>query len=148
MREKISKDEFCSLITSWLSVNSEITPSNNWYNWFEGTEKISVYVSQCKPSAYSKGSWYYEFFHTLSSKTIDRTLSDESKIILVDYATRKYAVLDTKDIEWVYKNSSRTKKKGGLVTDVVVRLSGSQYYLEPGLAGTRMYRNIEVIKFQ
>ena len=148
MREKVDKSELCSLLKSWLSVEADIIPSSNWFKWSHEGKQKAVYVSQCKPSSFSKGNWYYEFFHTLSSKSMDKIIENKYEVVLIDYATRRFTILDLDDINWVYENSSRVRKKGGLVTDFVVRLSGQRYYLEPSLAGTRMYREIEVRKFQ
>ena len=142
------KAELCDLLTLWLHIDGKITPSGNWFKWIEGDKEKAVYVSQCKPSSFSKGNWYYEFFHTLTSKSMDRILENQFQIVLIDYATRRFTILDHGDVNWVYDNSSRVRKKGGLVTDFVVKVSGEQFYLEPSLAGTRMYREIEVRTFQ
>ena len=148
MREKLHKAELCELLKLWLPIDGKITPSSNWFEWIEVNEQKAVYVSQCKPSSFSKGNWYYEFFHTLSSKSMDKILENQFQVVLIDYATRRFTILNHDDVNWVYDNSSRVRKKGGLVTDFVVRLSGKKYYLEPSLAGTRMYREIEVGTFQ
>ena len=148
MVSMLDENEICSLLSSFFSIDCIIKSSKNWFNWDENLEIKMVYVSQCKPSSFSKGNWYYEFFHTFSSKSMEKITENSCKVILIDYATKRYAILDTDDINWVYENSSRVRKKGGAVTDFVIRGTDSEYYLEPSLAGTRLYRTIEVRGFQ
>ena len=148
MLQKVSTEEIVNLLESALPITGNIIRSSNWFRWSDGDSPKAIYVSQCKPSSYSKGNWYYEFFHTLSSKSMDKILQNHHNVVLIDYATRRFTILDHEDISWVYENSSRVRKKGGLVTDFVVRMTESEYYLEPSLAGTGLYRTIEVREFQ
>ncbi len=106
-----------------------------------------IFVSQSKPSIYGRANWYYEFFHTIAGNTMDKISDEKAIILLIDYVTKRYAKLGHADISWVQENSSRKRKKQGLVTDFVVRESDGRFYLEPSLAGTGLYRDIEVIRW-
>lgn len=148
MSEMLEMDEICSVLQEIhgnLVIESD---SRNWFRVLGGAGESVVYVSQCKPSAYGRGNWYYEFFHSIGESAIQKILDSEARMLLIDYMNRRYAYLSSDDIGWAIENSSRFWKNKGEVTDFVIKESESGFYLCPTISGTDKFRDVEVFSFQ
>jgi hypothetical protein len=128
-------------------IGQPATPlTTNWMRVAAGHEPLDVYVSQCKPSSASDGKWDYHFFHTLGFETVQDIGIRSGILVLLNYVDKSYAVLDTADLMWVIKNSSRSKSNEGIVCDFVIDLDPSgTYYLRTYDRNRTARRNVKVL---
>lgn len=148
MRGELTVEDINSLLGSIYDNSVVISDTKNWFQVLHGSEETVVYVSQCKPSAFGKANWYYEFFHSVAGPAIQKILDRRARVLLIDYMNRRYAYLAPDDVDWVIENSSRVWKNRGEVTDFVIKDSESGFYLCPTMAGTGKFRDMEVLSFQ
>jgi len=149
MSSRLSKDQIMPLLTD-LFTESEIEPQTVNRFWTFGPPKKSLmYVSQCKPSASSRGNWKYEFFHTIKLSTVLEVLETHGKILLIDYIRNRYCLLGAADIGWIIRFSSRNKSNEGQVVDVVIKEKLDQVYvLKPMDTHRKQERNVNVVSFK
>jgi hypothetical protein len=141
---RLSKEEVSEVVTKILGEKPTPLPGN-WFRASPASAEVDVYYSQCKPSAASKGKWNYDFFHTLSFETVQNIGVRSGILILMNYIDRTYAVLDSADLMWVVKFSSRNKTNDGLVCDFVIdRDVGGAYNLRPYDRQRSDRRSVEV----
>ena len=145
---KLGVDEIGNLISLVFHDSKVIKKSRNWYTISTSEGELQIFSSQTSPSSHGKAKWYYEFFHTISGKTFDKILRSQSKILLVEYVNKRYAVLGSQDVEWLIEYSSRNKKGSGETIDIVVKEKNGDFILVPMMTGSGKSRNIEVIGFQ
>lgn len=141
---RLSKTAVAALLPSVIGQPG--TPlTTNWMRVFPEPQPLDLYVSQCKPSSASDGKWDYHFFHTLSFETIQEIGVRSGILILLNYVDQLFAVLDTSDMMWVVRYSSRSKSNEGIVCDFVIDLDASgSYYLRPYDRNRSVRRNVQV----
>jgi len=145
---KLSKSEAAEVVASVLGTDAS-TLSGNWVEFDSKSSKQAIYFSQCKPSAASKGHWKYDFFHTLSFSTVQEIGERSGFLILINYVDRTYALLNTGDLLWVARNSSRTKSNEGVVCDFVIeRNNNGAYDLRPYDRQRQERHAVEVMRWK
>ena len=148
MASELTVEAIDSLLRSIYDNSVVVSETKNWFQVLHGSEETVVYVSQCKPSAFGKANWYYEFYHSIGESAIQKILDSEARLLLIDYMNRRYAYLSSDDIDWTIENSSRFWKNKGEVTDFVIKESKSGFYLCPTMSGIDKFRDVEVFSFQ
>lgn len=129
--QRLSKSEVANVVGDIIG-QSVATTTGNWLRVESPRKELEVYFSQCKPSSASKGKWTYDFFHTLRFSTVQEIGVQSGILVLLNYLDKTYAVLDSADLMWVVKFSSRSKSNEGLVCDFVIdRDSAGNYNLRP-----------------
>ena len=142
--QRLSKVEVSSVVSEILGKDAALS-TGNWLRVQSSSKELDVYFSQCKPSVASKGKWNYDFFHTLGFSTIQDIGVKSGVLILLNYLDKTYAILDTADLMWVVKFSSRNKSNAGVVCDFVIdRNSSGNYTLRPYDRQRTERRSLEV----
>lgn len=146
--QRLSKPEVAEVVGKILGEPVGLT-SGNWLQVQAAAKGLEVYFSQCKPSSASKGKWSYDFFHTLGFETVQDIGVRSGILVLLNYLDKTYAVLDSADLMWVAKYSSRNKSNDGVVCDFVIDrdISGS-YNLRPYDRQRSDRRRVEVNEWQ
>jgi len=128
---RLSKTEVVNVVSGILGQDIGAS-SGNWLRVQSTNKDIEIYFSQCKPSSASKGKWTYDFFHTLGFSTVQDIGVRSGILVLLNYFDKTYVVLDSADLMWVVKYSSRKKSNDGIVCDFVIdRDSSGNYNLRP-----------------
>ena len=139
--ERFRPDQMVELLSE-LGYAKLTAKNMNWYK----SDNVSLYVAQSKPSMYGRANWYFEFWNSIRSKTLDLIEDDDASLILVDYINSRYILLDSQTVEWVRNNSSR-KRKEEIVSEFVVKKIDDDFYLVPYLTGTGLFNKVEVMYF-
>lgn len=148
MSPRIPRGEIASLLEEIFQSEKVAPKSLNRYSITFPAREMMVYVSQSKPSTASRGHWKYDFFHTISMKTLEEILDSSGTLILVNYVDRLYIRLNPSDIGWALRYSSRNKSNDGAVTDFVVESKvQSSYVLRPYDRLRHERRPVEGINF-
>jgi hypothetical protein len=139
--ERYKSDQMVELLA--LAGYTAVTSQNmNWYI----SNQSKLYIAQSKPSIYGRANWYFEFWNSIRSKTLDLIGERNAKLMLVDYVNSRYIELDKDTLAWVRENSSRTRKEE-VVSEFVVKKIENCFYLVPYLTGTGLFNEVEVINF-
>lgn len=145
---RLSKTDVANVVSGILGKDAEPT-TGNWLSVPSSKKELEVYFSQCKPSSASKGKWNYDFFHTLGFSTLQDIGVRSGILILINYLDKTYAILDSADLMWVVKYSSRNKSNDGVVCDFVIdRDSGGNYNIRPYDRQRNERRHVEINQWQ
>ena len=132
MDKRLPKSEVLNLLRNEFATELIRSVNLNRYDISIPNHRTRLYVSQSKPSKNSKGHWQYEFFHTLTFSVLEEVLDGLGVLLLVNYVDRTYTVLQSSDIAWVIRYSSREKGYDEEVTDFVIEKdSEGKYQLRP-----------------
>lgn len=146
--QRLTKPEVANVVSEILD-QAAATTAGNWLRVQSSSKELEVYFSQCKPSSASKGKWTYDFFHTLAFQTVQDIGVRSGILVLLNYLDKTYVVLDSADLMWVVKYSSRNKSNDGIVCDFVIdRDSSGNYNLRPYDRQRIERRRMEVSQWQ
>tara|TARA_B100000029_G_C17417219_1_gene902929 strand:+ start:314 stop:781 length:468 start_codon:yes stop_codon:yes gene_type:complete len=147
MRGKVTRETIAELLKQIFETEFVNIQSTNRYD--VGTPRGGrVFVSQSQPSRTSKGHWKYEFFHTITEKVIEEIMDGSGRLVLINYVDRLFVDLNSSDICWCIRHSSRIKGKNlEQVTDFVVERVGQEYRLRPYDRFSNLRRKVSVERF-
>jgi hypothetical protein len=128
MYKRLPKSEILELLKKEFETEFVQTVSLNKFDVAVPMNRTRLYVSQSKPSTSSKGHWQYDFFHTVTFSVLEEVLDGLGVLVLVNYVDRIYTVLQSSDIAWVIRYSSREKGYNEEVTDFVIEKDVEQNY--------------------
>lgn len=132
MQTRVPKSEIIELLKQEFDTGFVNSLNINKFDVITTMDRTRLYVSQSKPSKNSKGHWKYDFFHTITFSILEEVLDGLGKLVLVNYVDRIYTVLQSSDIAWVIRYSSREKGYDEEVTDFVIEKDvGPKYVLRP-----------------
>ena len=89
MASELTVEGISSLLDSIYDNSVVVSDTKNWFQVLHGSEETIVYVSQCKPSAFGKANWYYEFYHSVAGTAIQKILDRRARVLLIDYMSRR-----------------------------------------------------------
>lgn len=149
MVSRLSKSEVTEIIREQYDSEIVIPMKSNFFHVNHNNLSKPIYVSQCKPSTYSKGNWDYLFFHTITETVLERILFGNGNLVLINYVHKSVIILDAADIGWAIRHSSRVKNTRGkeeYVTDFVVeKLETGSVCLTPYNRSLSLEREIRLI---
>jgi len=148
MAQRLPISEIVNLLKSEFKTEFINSVNMNKYDISMPNQGSRLYVSQSKPSKSSKGNWKYEFFHTLDFSVLEEVLDGIGILILVNYVDRIYVVLQSSDIAWAIRYSSRAKGYDEEVTDFVIeKNTEDEYQIRPYDRFNPRRRSVNINKF-
>ena len=149
MGSRLRKSEVTEILMKQFDTEMVIPLNSNFFHVHHNNLPKPIYVSQCKPSTYSKGNWDYLFFHTITETVLERILFGNGNLVLINYVHGSVIILNAADIAWAIRHSSRVKNTQGkeeYVTDFVVeKLESGSVCLTPYNRSLSLEREIRLI---